>query len=75
VTNATKQLKTENGIGENQGYLVGGISALNLLLKLKISAHLIKKKATWKNLSISILTIMLIFKLIILARGFTTQKF
>lgn len=75
MTNATKQLKTENGIGENQGYLVGGISALNLLLKLKISAHLIKKKATWKNLSISILTIMLIFKLIILARGFTTQKF
>jgi len=62
VTNATKQLKTENVIGENQDYLVGGSSALNLVLKLKILASLIKKKTTGKNLSISIFTIMLIFR-------------
>ena len=35
------------------------IAALNLVQKIKTVAYLIKKKAIWKNLSISILTLTL----------------
>ena len=40
------------------------IAALNLVQKIKTVAYLIKKKAIWKNLSISILTLILKLKLI-----------
>jgi len=43
---------------------VKSIAALNLVQKIKTVAYLIKKKAIWKNLSISILTLILKLKLI-----------
>ena len=41
------------------------IAALNLVQKIKTVAYLIKKKAIWKNLSISILTLTLTLTLIL----------